>query len=180
MAFLKDFRRAKAEVTAAVKEWRAANPRKQNETLAAYRKRAKAALEKQFSSDYAGADWSQWLQLIMEILKLILPLFIVCLLLCVVLSCGTAQALQSPLDQSPAAWTLDDATAPVACVVGQCAAARPVRAAARGTARLGARVATAPIRALRAARPLRRLGAAIRERRPIRRTAALLFRGPHR
>lgn len=175
MAFLKDFRRAKAEVTAALKEWKATHPRKQGESLAAYRKRAKADLERQFSSDYAGADWSQWQQIIMEFLKILLPLFIVALLLAVLFGCvGSAQAMQIA-DQSPAPWTLDDATL-VSCASGQCHAARPVASAARGTARLGARVTTAPIRALRAARPIRRTAAAIRAARPIRRVGAACLR----
>lgn len=68
-------------------------------------------------------------------------------------------------------WTLDDATL-VSCTSGQCAA-RPVASAARRTARLCARVATKPIRALRVARPIRRMAGFFREREPVRRALRL-------
>ena len=68
-------------------------------------------------------------------------------------------------------WTLDAATAPVilaACPSGQCASpglsrGQPLRNTAR--------IAVTPLRRLAAVRPLRRMGAAIREAQPLRRVA---------
>ena len=93
----------------------------------------------------------------------------------------------SHADAAPAAkaWTLDApaaapaaATVPVAaCSSRSCAI--PHNAAGPTSTRLKAgqplrnagRVATAPIRAIRAAQPIRRVGAAIRSVKPIRRAA---------
>ena len=77
MAGIRDIRKAKAAAMQAVKDWKAANPRKQGESLAAYRKRAKAGIEAALTNQYGGADWSGFLQIVMEFLKVLLPLLIV-------------------------------------------------------------------------------------------------------
>lgn len=77
MAGIRDIRRARTAAVASIKDWKAANPRKSGETLAAYRRRAKAGIENQLARDYAGSEWSEFLQVILEFLKVLLPLFIV-------------------------------------------------------------------------------------------------------
>lgn len=170
MGLIRELRKARSEATAAVKVWKADNPRRDGETLAQYRRRCRDAMEAHFSERYGGPDWSEWLKIIMEVLKMIIPLLIVCLLfalLIVVPSSGQAADLQ---------WsTLDGATvvraapvAPAPCATGQCdvATAHTPRAAlVRGQ----------PIRnagrVVLAARPIRRVGVAIATAQPIRRAA---------
>jgi len=105
-------------------------------------------------------------------------------LVMMVFSC-TSHADAPPAAPAEKAWTLDApaaaptaATIPVAtCTSRSCAApqtaARPtsIRLKAGQPLRNAGRVATAPIRAIRAAQPIRRVGAAIQSAKPIRRSA---------
>ncbi len=77
MAGIRDIRRARSAATQAVKDWKDANPRKQGESLAAYRRRAKVGVEAMLMNQYDGADWTGFLQIVMEFLKILLPLLIV-------------------------------------------------------------------------------------------------------
>jgi len=101
-----------------------------------------------------------------------------------VFSC-TSHADAPPTAPTADTWTLDApaaaptaATIPVAaCTSRSCAsphtAARPTstRLKAGQPLRNAGRAATAPIRAVRAAQPIRRVGAAIRSAKPLRKTA---------
>ena len=105
MGLIRELRKAKSEATAAVKVWKANNPRRDGETLAQYRRRCQDAMKTQFSQTYGSPDWSEWLKIIMEVLKMIIPLLITCVLFALMLALpasGQAADLQ---------WsTLDDAT----------------------------------------------------------------------
>ena len=97
------------------------------------------------------------------------------ILLAFALGCFCMVGLSSAADAPPTLvvdWTLDAAPPVIlaACPSGQCAAAglsrgQPLRNAGR--------VAVQPLRRLAAVRPLRRMGAAIREAQPLRRVGRL-------
>lgn len=174
MGLIRELRKAKSEATAAVKVWKADNPRRDGETLAQYRRRCQDAMKTQFGQKYGSPDWSEWLKIIMEVLKMIIPLLIACVLFALMLALptsGQAADLQ---------WsTLDGATVVAAvpavatdCTTGHCVA--PKHVATVHTARAGL-VRGQPIRnagrAILAARPIRRVGAAIATVQPIRRAA---------
>ena len=170
MGLIRELRKARSEATSAVKAWKAENPRRDGETLAQYRRRCRDAMEDHFAERYGGPDWSEWLKIIMEVLKMIIPLLIVSLLFALLIavpSSGEAADLQ---------WsTLDDATvAATAPAVAETCAAGRCNVATVSAARVGL-VRGQPIRnagrVVLAARPIRRVGAAIATAQPIRRAA---------
>jgi len=168
MGLIRELRKAKSEATAAVKVWKANNPRRDGETLAQYRRRCQEAMQTQFRQTYGSPDWSEWLKIIMEVLKMIIPLLITCVLFALMLALptsGQAADLQ---------WsTLDGATVVAAvpavaasCTTGRCNIAT-VHTADAGLVR-GQPIRNAG-RVIIAARPIRRVGAAIATAQPLRR-----------
>ena len=164
-------RKARSEATAAVKAWKVGNPRRDGERLAEYRRRCRNAMEGHFSEKYGSTDWSDWLKVILEVLKMIIPLLIVCLLFALML------ALPTTSQAADLQWsTLADAAVVAPAVATQCATVQcavPQYAAVVPAADAGL-VRGQPIRnvgrVVIAAKPVRRLGAAIVRTQPLRRT----------
>lgn len=162
MGLIRELRKAKSEATAAVKSWRADNPRRAGESLAQYRRRCQEALQAQFRQKYAEGDWSSWLKIILEVLKMIIPLLITCVLFAVLIALPTASRA------TDLQWyTLDDATVVASspatlCANSQCAVPRRVATGNRAGAAL---VRGQPIRnagrVIVASRPIRRVGRAV-------------------
>jgi len=116
MGLIRDLRKARSEATAAVKAWKVGNPRRDGERLAEYRRRCRNAMEGHFSEKYGSTDWSDWLKVILEVLKMIIPLLIVCLLFALML------ALPTTSQAADLQWsTLADAAVVAPAVATQCA-----------------------------------------------------------
>lgn len=174
MGFVRELRKAKSEVTAAVKAWKIDNPRRAGETLAQYRRRAQSALQAEFGTRYGDADWSSWLKIILEVLKMILPLLIASLLFAVLVSLPTlgqaAEVEWSTLDGATVVAAAPAVAVPAATTV--CVTPRPAATCRSGAVGL---VRGQPVRnvgrVLVAAKPIRRVGAAIVTAQPLRKAA---------
>jgi hypothetical protein len=120
-------------------------------------------MQAQFRQKYADGDWSDWLKIILEVLKMIIPLLITCVLFAMLIAMPT----DSRADDLR--WsTLDDTTvvAPATatpCANGQCAV--PQRVAAVYPVGAGL-VRGQPLRnagrVIAATSPVRRVGKAVR------------------
>ena len=67
--------KAGREVKKALIGWKNDNPRRKGETLVQYRKRARQNLEKNFQTKYG--DMPQWFELLIAIMKILLPLILI-------------------------------------------------------------------------------------------------------